>query len=389
MKNKTIFYFLNLFIWILSILAIAWLWDHWFLDGPYGNYRWVGTDFAPYWIGTREIINGVNPYNAETNLKIQELVYGGKALSYQDPMMFVYPAWIFIVILPFTILPYKWAVILYEGSLLWVILLFLQSIAMTLENEKISIQSFWLILLVIGSLPFMVISIIKGQLGYLSLLALFIIYKLWKKYPIFAGFLLGFSLIKPTVIIIPILGILLWVLINRNWKFLISFLTCILLLLGISFLMIGNWIANYINIISIKGGMPTLWSFSILPKPYNYFYASIFIVIGIISFLYSLANREHDYWFSAIILMGIALTPMRWIYDLFLGILILTEKRKFTRLQYFMIGLTIISPWILIFIPGLLKWKIAVVGFPLLWAVILLMFIFSENMKIKCIKLTE
>ena len=136
MKNKTIFYFLNLFIWILSILAIAWLWDHWFLDGPYGNYRWVGTDFAPYWIGMREIINGVNPYNAETNLKIQELVYGGKALSYQDPMMFVYPAWIFIVILPFTILPYKWAVILYEGSLLWVILLFLQSIAMTLEKKK-------------------------------------------------------------------------------------------------------------------------------------------------------------------------------------------------------------------------------------------------------------
>src|SRR5688572_19399273 len=79
----------QLVLWVGAITTIAWLWDHWFLSGPHGPYRWVGMDFVPYWVGGREMLAGANPYSPETTLKIQQAVYGGPAMG-NDPMMFVY-----------------------------------------------------------------------------------------------------------------------------------------------------------------------------------------------------------------------------------------------------------------------------------------------------------
>jgi len=382
-KDKAFIVLLHFLLWVISLLAIAWLWNRWMLDGPHGAYRWVGMDFAPFWVGVHEMFYGINPYSPETTIKIQEVVYGSQALSGQDPMMFVYPAWVFIVMAPFSIMPYKWAVILYEGSLLWAMLLFLYNIALTLGNKKILAQSFWLVLLTFGSLPFMVISVTKGQLGYLSLLALFSAYKTWKQKPILAGILLGFALIKPTVTVVPVIGFQLWVLLHKNWKFLLAFTGCMVVFLATSYLAVGNWIPSYLGMLSITGGMPVFWSFEILPTPLNILYTGIFIFIGIVSFFYSFTKKEHDYWFSAVVLLGIALTPMRWIYDLFLGILILAEGKNLSRFQSLMAGVAIISPWALVLVPKTIRWNVAVIGLPLIWATTLLVFIFAKNLNVK------
>jgi hypothetical protein len=380
-KNRALFILFQILLWGMAILTIAWLWDRWMLDGPHGPYRWVGMDFAPFWVGVREMFHGADPYSPETTLKIQNVVYGGPALG-EDPMMFVYPAWMFALIAPFSMMPYKWAVILYEGTLLWAMFIFFQKIASLLENKNILKQSLWLIWLILGSLPFLVISVTKGQLGYLSLMALFAAYQLRKQKPLLAGIILGFALIKPTVTVAPVIGFLLWALLQKNWKFLLGFTGCMTILMATSFLAIGNWIPGYLGMLGITGGMPVFWSIEILKSPWNIFYAGIFVIIGIFSFYYLSTKRNQEYWFSAVVLVGIALTPMRWIYDLFLGILLLVERGNFSRLQTLIFGLAIFSPWFLVLIPETLRWNAAVTGLPLIWAAALLVSIIAENPKV-------
>jgi len=81
----------QLVFWLGAVLLMFVLWETWYIPGPHGSFRWVGSDYIPYWVGVREMFHGVIPYSAETTLKIQEVLYGGSAMGH-DPMMFLYPA---------------------------------------------------------------------------------------------------------------------------------------------------------------------------------------------------------------------------------------------------------------------------------------------------------
>jgi hypothetical protein len=369
-EAKKIVIFLQLALWVISVASIAWLWDRWMLDGPHGPYRWVGMDFAPFWVGVRDMLHGINPYSQETNLKTQIIVYGGPAAG-QDPMMFVYPAWMFILIAPFSLMPYKWAVILYSGTMLWAILNLLYQLASRLGQQNYLARSLWLAWLVFGNLPFMVISITKGQLGYLCILALFTAYTIWKQKPMLGGIVLGLALIKPTVTVIPVMGFLFWAIYQRNWKFFYGFVFCITTLLATSLLTAGNWLPGYFKMLSIKGGMPVLWSMDVLSMPWNILFIATFISILFFAVYLSL-KKNRDYWFPALILLGVAITPMRWIYDLFLCILVLTSTKKLSRFELPAVGLAIFSPWLLAVIPEETRWIAAIIGLPLIWASTLL-----------------
>jgi Glycosyltransferase family 87 len=380
-KNTRWIILAQIFLWAMALLGVAWLWDHWMLVGPHGPYRWVGMDFAPFWVGVREMFHGINPYSPETTLKIQELVYGGPALG-ADPMMFVYPAWLFAPIASFSLMPYKWAAIIYTGTLLWALLNFLFILSSKLGKGNFLKQSLWLAWLILGSLPFLVISVTKGQLGYLSLLALFLAYQLRKQKPLVAGILLGFALIKPTVTVIPVAGFLLWTLLQKDWKFLSGFAGCMATLLIASLLAVGNWLPDYFKMLGTKGGMPASWSLEILMRPWNILYAGFFI--GMVAFAFYWSHKKNrDYWFPAVILAGIALTPMRWIYDLYLGILILVDEKDLSPYQSIIAGIAIISPWFLVLVPEEMRGNAAVIGLPLIWAVTLLVLVLPENLNAK------
>jgi hypothetical protein len=356
----------ELILWIGAISAIIWLWDHWFLSGPHGPYRWVGMDFVPYWVGGREMLAGANPYSPETTLKIQQAVYGGPALG-NDPMMFVYPAWILAVIAPFAVLPLHWAVALYAGTLLWALMNFIHILAAQWSGGQLYRKTFWVLLLTIGSLPFLIISVTKGQLGYLSLLALFISRKIWDRHPFWAGIVLGLAIMKPTVTIIPTAGFILWALLERNWKFLAGFASTMTILIGTSLVVAGNWLPGYIGMLKISGGAPVLWSLDILPWPWKAIFGGVFLGLLVHAFIASRRENDRRYWLSATVLAGIALFPMRWIYDLFLGILIPSEEKNLSGIFAITTGVAILAPWVLVVFPETTRWNVAVVGLPIIW----------------------
>ncbi len=372
------FIIFEVIIWLACLGLIYWLWDQWFLSGPHGPFRWIGMDLIPFWLPVREMLNGANPYSPEITLQIQQLVYGGPALD-QDPMMFVYPAWMFLPLLPLALLPLKMAAILYCGSLLWGFLNLVMFLAKQWAQENLIHLTTWALLLILGSLPFLMISVTKGQIGYFSLLALFISRRFWEKHPAWAGFFLSLALIKPTVTILPTALLLFWVLLSKNWRILASFLISISLLFAASLIAVGNWLPAYFEMLSSTGGMPVLWSLAILSPPWNWIYAFFVASIIFIGFIQSRQKNTVRPLFITAVLAGISLTPMRWIYDLFLGILIPAELKRLGKLEAFFTGLALIAPWGLAALPEASRGPAAIFGMPILWSFLVLTNLYNNH----------
>jgi hypothetical protein len=353
-------------LWVGMVLIMFVLWDRWYIPGPHGPFRWVGSDFAPYWVGVREMLSGNIPYDQEVTLKIQQLIYGGPALG-EDPMMFVYPAWLFLLVAPFSLLPFKTAVLIVSATFLWGLLNLLFFFAQQWGSENSILRMGWALILLLGSLPFIVISITKVQLGYLALFALFFSRRFWTRRPFWAGVFLSFAIIKPTVAVIPTVGFLLWALLERNWKYILGFSISALALIVASLLAVGNWVPEYITVLSTTGGMPVLWSLDFLPKPWQILYAAFFLGIMVYAFFDSWRRKQRDFWCSAVILSGAALFPMRWIYDLYLLILIPSEEKKLSKVSGILVGIAVMAPWCLVVLPENLRWPLIVVGLPLVW----------------------
>ncbi len=262
MNNKTAFskkllqeIIKDIIIWSSAAFLIGWFWNSWLLAGPHGPYRWIGLDFVPFWVGVQEMVKGLNPYTPEVTLKIQEAIYGGPAYSY-DPMMFVYPAWLFALFIPFSMLPLQWAVILYSSTLIYGLIKMISNLASLWSNAQGKIKFIWVGLLFVGSLPFLIISATKGQLGYVSLLGLYLSQRLWAKKPVLAGTALALALIKPTVTVIPVVGLLGWALYEKNSRILLGFTGLMSLLSSVSFIASGFWLPEYLQMLSITAECP-------------------------------------------------------------------------------------------------------------------------------------
>lgn len=402
---RTIFLIvINLCLWTAFVLAMLWLWNRWLTPGPNGPIHWVGMDFVPYWVGVRNMVSGVSPYSTNTTHLIQSILLGGSPGQGGDPMLFVYPAWIFLVLLPWAMLPLKTAVALWTGSLLFGCLHLIRILSTRWGGGNTGPIAFWASILTLGSLPYLAIAVTKGQLSLVVLGALFLainlagksseeratrhlfgeqkILHLQKQWILDAavGIFLAFSILKPTLTVPPVAGILLWAIFKRKGYILAGFVACIGLLFLASWLFVGNWIPDYIQVLLSTGGAPVLWSLAFLKRPWQIIYAILFIGIGIFAFIRFVRANRHAVWFSATILIGLALFPMRWIYDLLLGILVPAEMENLRGSSAVIVGLALIAPWLLAFFPENLRWQAEVIGVPLTWACAWsVLFIFNSN----------
>lgn len=390
MRKNLLLVLAELGFWILCSLSMLWLYDRWLIPGPHGMLRWVGMDFVPYWVGVRNMLAGISPYGSATTHAIQAALLGGAPGTGDDPMLFVYPAWIFLVIAPWALLPLKWAVALWTGSLLSGVLHLIGALASHWGERNLIRTSLWAALLAFGSLPFMAIAVTKGQLSLISLGGLFLAIRLLSRpafqsnhaipgqkepawnllYKFLAGVCLTFSILKPTLTLFPVAGILLWALIERKGELLAGFFSSLGMLCLVSGLAVGNWLPDYFQLLKTTGGAPVLWSLAILAWPWKALYAAFFVGLGIFAFGVFLRSRLRAQWFSAAILVGLALFPMRWIYDLLLGILVPAEALHMDRLATASLGLALLAPWGLALFPEPLRWPAQVIGLPLVWAIV-------------------
>ena len=272
-RKKTLLVLIEVALWGGFVLTMLWLWDRWLIPGPHGPIRWVGMDFVPCWVGVRAMLAGHSPYSAATTHLIQTVLLGGPPNSGGDPMLFVYPAWIFLVIAPWALLPLKWGVALWTGSLLFGILHLIGALAFRWGAGRLGRTSLWAVVLVLGSLPFLSIAVTKGQLSLLNLGALFLAIRLIsvpipdhnKTKPAkavfrdtMAGILLAFSILKPTLTVPAMAGILVWAIIERRSHLIAGFAACVGILSLASWFAVGNWVPDYLQLLNNTGGAPVL-----------------------------------------------------------------------------------------------------------------------------------
>jgi hypothetical protein len=393
-RKKVILIFVELGLWAAFILTMFWLWDRWLIPGPHGTIHWVGMDFVPYWVGVRAMLTGQSPYSSGTTHLIQMALLGGTPEVGGDPMLFVYPAWIFLPLLPLALLPLRLAVALWTGLLLLGVFNLIGYLAIRWGNRRFLRTSFWAAVLVVGCLPYISIAVTKGQLSLVSLGCLFLAIRLVGGIPmqrdrgipisnhretksakaifreIMAGIFLAFSILKPTLTIFAMAGMLLWALVERRVYLIAGFASCIGVLSLASWFAVGNWIPDYLNLLINTGGAPVLWSLALLAWPWKVLYAFLFTGIGVYAFILFLRTQNRTQWFSATILIGIALFPMRWIYDLLLGILVPAEAEQMSRLPAASVVIALLAPWGLALFPEPLRWSAQVIGLPLVWAIV-------------------
>jgi hypothetical protein len=83
-----------------------------------------------------------------------------------------------------------------------------------------------------------------------------------------------------------------------------------------------------------------------------------------------LKSHTSQPWFSAGILLGMALLPMRWIYDLALGFLILPEIKQPRNWFAVLVIIVLCLPWMLSIFPEPGRWQAMVVIIPIGWTVV-------------------
>ena len=364
------FWILESTTWVGFVLFSTLLYDRWLIPGPHGLFPWVGMDFVPYWVGVRSMLAGQSPYHIETTRLIQTTLLGGAVAPGQDPMMFVYPAWLFLPLLPIALLPLKWAVAVWVGTILLWLVNFLGYLSIQWGNKKPWHMALWWLALVAGALPFIAIGGTKGQLGLISMFLLFLVLRYPGKDSIWSGVLLALALLKPIPSIFPVAAYLFFAAIEHKGKILASFCLTLGILFFASWMAVGNWMPDYVNLLKDTGGAPILWSFTSLSSPWNFLFIGVFICLFIFSLFHFLKSHRFHAWFSSSVLVGMVLLPMRWIYDLFFGFLCLTDIRRPRGWMAVLVVIALFMPWFLLLVPVPGRWDAMIICLPAVWAIL-------------------
>ena len=288
-QSRMYFYIFGVFIILWILLSIA----TYFLTARFRQHL---TDFYPRWEGSRAALAGENPYSPEVSWIIQETMFGRRQEPYEIVQHYVYPATLTWLLIPFWILPYPIAVSLWQGLQLLLLLLCPVGVILLLRWELRGISFFLLAILSLFGFRHPINTYVLGQfIPFVLASTILAWYGTAINKPVITYLGLLGLLVRPEVVVIPIIVLLLhnWVERRRGviaawigslfflwlltrlwigpWEF--DFLNGIISYTGYSFvrwppLALGNlWIGMLVALCVIGWGMWMLWSVRNLPSP--------------------------------------------------------------------------------------------------------------------------
>ena len=192
-------------------------------------------DFLSLYIGARAVATGHGSQLYDLNL--QRVMMNAATAPYIRPLTlpYVYPAYAALVLVPLGLLPFAAAYVVWLGCNLlgvgWTLRRLIPSSAAT-KNERIALT-----VTAAGFVP-LLLTLIQGQWGVVCLVGITILVLARRRgAPYHAGIGLCLALVKPQLILFPLLGLAL----ERNWRSLIAFALGAGVVLGTSLLLLGNW----------------------------------------------------------------------------------------------------------------------------------------------------
>ena len=233
-------------IWtqVLALVLAAHLWSISLTQEPNVVSFAFKTDFLGVYIGTRTIAMGRGPQIYDLNLqhKLMERVI---APYHRDLLMpFVYPAYVAVLLRPLGSLSLGsaylvWLLMNLSGAV-WTAIRISAWFASSLPERLAVCLAFF------AWMPLQ-LSLWHGQLGILPALGIVqALFALRSGHPWRAGWWLSLGLLKPQLILFPLLVFALW----RCWRTLLAFFIMAAAALAISVFSCGFWIANYLRFLA-------------------------------------------------------------------------------------------------------------------------------------------
>jgi hypothetical protein len=288
-----------------------------------------GTSFDLYlpWYGSREIIQGRNPYTASVTEQIQIATIGHVAMPGENEYRFVYPAYIAFLLLPLLPMPFPLAVTVWIvlQQVFLVVALVLVCGAMNWRPLPWSMMS----IIVVGILfRYSLITVVLAQNSMMTLvlLAAAMYASSRGKYE-WAGIALALATFKPQLVVFPILGWFVWMAAQRQWRALFVFAGAIGFLIVLPTLFIGNWL------ISLWEYMSVYWGYTGSQSPLTLFVSlapgdwrgTILFLGGLVGVIYlawvAWRKRDTALVFGLSVLLTLVIVPLSSVYDLALLVL--------------------------------------------------------------------
>jgi hypothetical protein len=233
---------------LFLLLAFTWIGKEVVVEPR--NYK---SDFYWIWYGSQAVLHQKSPYNAQATSDIQTF-FGGRPIEtgqYTHP--FPFPAYLALAFLPFGLLPYPAALIIWIG--LQFPLLF-TALYLMKDFLNLDIQGLKLIpYLFAGSIGFFypVLSYSLGQLGIFMLFLFVLTFYLLKIGSVgWAGVILALIAIRPDMFLIAFVAslVILWNSIPKLKQLVLSTVASLVVMNLATIFLLGFWYLDWIKTIS-------------------------------------------------------------------------------------------------------------------------------------------
>src|SRR4030042_822114 len=289
-------------------------------------------DYIEYWSAAKLAITGGDPYSTDEMLKLEQengwqanIAIPGLPVDYAH-MMFN-PPWTIFFIIPFGVVDYLTSRAIFFLLSIGILIFSVDKLWKSLGGK---ISHIWIVLLLVFSFPASIQEINLGNIIILPFLGIVIFMLLVKQKKFFwAGTTLSLVLIKPQNTYLFLVALVVWILVEKQWMVLFGASVGLVISTSVVLLFIPDVIEKYITLMSMNPTAPwlnaTIGSFLRLKLGFDQVWLIYLpIVLGLIWFVwYWLSNRNSWNWDEAIpylLVASAATTPFGWLLDIILVI---------------------------------------------------------------------
>jgi hypothetical protein len=284
----------------------------------------VGTsDFLGYWAGTRLLLRGQDPYEADNILRVQREAFPDR----DHPMYTWNPPWLGVLLLPLGALPFQ------QAATIWLVTNTLLIGACSLSlwwlfDRPESSSRLWLALPIAFLFPQTITALDTGQTTAFMLLGVsgFLVAYRLERWGL-AGALLALTTIKPHLVFLWLPLVLLWTLGQRRWKVWLGFGLMLGLWIAVLTWLLPSWPKDYSAILrapptnwatpTVGGLMAMAWGTSWGR------YVGLLLLPVIVLVWWRMRHRRLEIITAALLPVSLALAIFGWSYDQILLLLLL------------------------------------------------------------------
>ncbi len=229
-------FFITVLCCFVSIPAATLIW---YINSSQGlvldNGNVLGGDFIAFYTGGKSLQDNPNQlYDITYQNAVRDRLFSDSGASYQKTLPFVYPPLVAVFFSLLAKLPFASAYYLYltfSATITVVLLLYLCHVAGVLKRYKFLVP-----LMIAGFIPLSMNTLMGGQISWLGLAIVTLLYLLLRRGNDFsAGLIMSLSYYKPPLFLFMLIALLLW----RGKRFGMGFVTGGVILILLSLLSVG------------------------------------------------------------------------------------------------------------------------------------------------------